>query len=109
MTVVIAPAIRSARAVFEKWQTGTVDRYLFAFSDDVLHADWQSSGICIGTRVETAKSRKMQENLNRISPALAEVLEKGMAFQPEDRYSDFTVFACLERGSADGKKRANED
>lgn len=40
---------------------------------------------------ETA-SRKMQENLNRISPALAEVLEKGMAFQPEDRYSDFTVF-----------------
>lgn len=40
---------------------------------------------------ETA-SRKMQENLNRISPALAEVLEKGMALQPEDRYSDFTVF-----------------
>lgn len=37
-------------------------------------------------------SWKMQENLNRISPALAEVLEKGMAFQPEDRYSDFTVF-----------------
>lgn len=40
---------------------------------------------------ETA-SRKMQEYLNRISPALAEVLEKGMAFQPEDRYSDLTAF-----------------
>lgn len=37
-------------------------------------------------------SWKMQENLNRISPALAEVLEKGMAFQPEERYSDFAAF-----------------
>lgn len=57
---------------------------------------------------ETA-SRKMQENLNRISPALAEVLEKGMALQPgRPLFGFYGLFACLERGSADGK-RATKD
>lgn len=43
-------------------------------------------------RESETSCRKMQENLKQLPPALAEVLEKGMAFQPEDRYPDLMAF-----------------